>query len=341
MILNNEFLIQVIIENNSKIINLIFGIIIISCLFYIRYLNYLLKLFKPVDISMNKNKSFNENFLQMCYKSRSLAYGKLRHLNESNLITIQDKLKYLMIHESPDFKSKIVDKILLRNYSAKKLGIDICVPIIKIYNNPEEIKLEDLPDKFVIKSNHGYRMNILCNNKSSFQLDKAKFYLRKWININFGVISNQFQYINIEPKIFSEVYLKDNIEDYKIYCFHGVPKFIRVQKNIEGLDGKVNNYYDLNWKLTDIETGIPKFYRRPDIKFKKPNNFSLMIKYAKKLSEDFVFVRVDLYNIDGKIYLGEMTFSPSNLGFKLKNRQQSIKLGKLIHLDKINKNLIN
>ena len=295
---------------------------------------------KSSNFYTNNNNSKDE-LLDMCIKSRNLIYGKERRLNESNLVTIQEKLNYLLIHESPDFKTKIVDKILLHNYSIEKLGIDICVPIIKIYNESKEIKLEDLPDKFVLKCNHGSGMNILCNNKSNFDLEKAKYFLNKWKSINYGLISSEFQYLNVNRKIFSEIFLKDNIEDYKIYCFHGSPKFIRVQKHIDGIIGKINNYYDLNWKLTDIETGLPGFYRRPDIFFEKPKNLDLMIEYSRKLSEDFVFVRVDLYNINGKIYLGEMTFAPSNLGFQLKNLQQSIELGKLIDLNKIKSYLFN
>ena len=169
----------------------------------------------------------------------------------------------------------------------------------------------------------------------------AKQQLNIWKNFNFGLKYYEFQYINIDRKIFAETFLIDNIEDYKIYCFHGIPKFIRVQKHFEGMSGKVNNYYDLDWKLTDIETGLPGFFRRPDIIFEKPKNFALMLDYSKKLSEDFVFVRVDLYNINGKIFLGEMTFSPSSNGFHLKDRQQSIELGKLIDIGKIKKNFFN
>ena len=100
----------------------------------------------------------------MCYKSRSLIFGKIRNLNESHLETIQEKLKYVLVHESPDYKTNIVDKILLHEYSIKKLGKDICVPIIKIYNNTKEINLDELPDKFVLKCNHGSAMNIIYNN---------------------------------------------------------------------------------------------------------------------------------------------------------------------------------
>ena len=326
---------------NIKIINIICLILIFYCLFYIRYLTLLNKKIELKYNSYKSNNNTNDELLDMCYKSRSLIYTQHRRVNESNLITIQDKLNYLMIHESPDFKSKIVDKILLHNYSIEKLGKDICVPIIKIYNDSSYIKLEDLPDKFVLKCNHGSAMNIICTNKTKFDLNMAKQQLNIWKNLNFGLKYYEFQYINIDRKIFAETFLIDNIEDFKIYCFHGNPKFIRVQKHFEGMAGKVNNYYDLDWKLTDIETGLPGFFRRPDIIFEKPKNFDLMLDYSKKLSEDFVFVRVDLYNINGKIYLGEMTFSPSSNGFHLKDRQQSIELGKLIDIRKIKNNFFN
>ena len=318
--------------NYLKAFNLIILTGILLLILYIRHLSLLLKNFESLNIPFDKNKYLKDDFLRMCYKSRSFYYKKERNLNESNLVTIQQKINYLTVHESPDFKSKIVDKILLHDFSIKKLGFDICVPIIKIYNNSEEIKLEDLPDKFVLKCNHGSGMNIFCKNKTNFDIENAKLVLNNWKNINYGLKYSEFQYINVDRKIFSEIYLKDEIEDYKIYCFHGFPKFIRVQKHLKGMNWKINNYYDLHWKLTEIESGIPGYLRRPDIIFDKPKNFNLMIEYAKKLSEDFAFVRVDLYNINGKIFLGEMTFTPSNCGFQLKNMEQSIELGKLIYI---------
>ena len=327
------------IENYLKLLNLISFIIILLCLFYIRHLTLINNKLKLT--LGDKENNDKEQLLNMCYYSRKLIYGKIRGVNESNLITIQNKLNYLIVHESPDYKTKIVDKILLHNYSIKKLGKDICVPILKVYNDSNEIKMEDLPDKFVLKCNHGSAMNIICKNKTNFDLEMAKNKLNKWKNINYGLKTNEFQYINVESKIFAEKFLKENIEDYKIYCFHGIPKFIRVQKHFEGMKGKINNYYDINWKLTDIETGLSGFFRRPDIIFQKPNNLDLMLEYSKKLSEDFAFVRVDFYNINGIIYLGEMTFCPSNNSFQLKNFEQSIELGKLIDINKIKRNLFN
>ena len=246
----------------------------------------------------------------------------------------------MIIHESPDYKSKICDKIRLHEYSKSKLGKDICVPIIKVYKNINEINLEDLPNKFVLKCNHGSNMNILCNNKEKFDIEQAKKSLSKWISIDYGFRSNEFQYINIKRKIFSESYLGENVLDYKVYCFNGNPKFIRVQKKMN--DGsKINNYYDLDWNLTDIETGLPHFYRKPEVRFEKPTNLETMIEYAKKLSEEFVFVRVDFYNLNGNIYLGELTFSPSNNRMRFKDKKQAIYLGNLLNIKKIKDYLYN
>ena len=161
--------------------------------------------------------------------------------NESNLVTIQDKLNYLIVHESSDIKTNIADKIKLHEYSIAKLGKDICVQILKIYHSVEEISFEELPNKFALKCNHGSAMNIICNNKSNLNITKAKLNLNTWYNTNFGLQMSEFQYINIKREIFTEKYLKDDIEDYKVYCFHGIPKFVRSQKKNDKGIGKINN----------------------------------------------------------------------------------------------------
>jgi len=148
-------------ENNTNKISIF---IIIFCILYILNLKNKIKNFE-YNLIKNENINDQDKLLKICYNTRKLIYAKVRNVNESNLVTIQNKLNYLIVHESPDYKTKIVDKILLHNYSIKKLGKDICVPIIKIYNDSNEIKEEDLPNKFVLKCNHGSGMNIICNNK--------------------------------------------------------------------------------------------------------------------------------------------------------------------------------
>ena len=335
MIKDETIIIQKKKSNKSNLLYILLIIIIICCIIYIIELKGYI----------TDNQIKTENF----YKKRHFFYIMARQMkmrdhnmtyDESNLVTIQDKINYLTIHESPDYKSKIVDKIGLHEYSKKVLGKDICVPILKIYNHSNEVNLDELPNKFVLKCNHGSGMNIICNNKEYFNITVAKTLLNKWLSENYGIINYEFQYLNVKPKIFAEEFLKDNIEDYKVYCFHGKPKFIRVQKTIEG-ENKINNYYDLDWKLTDLETGLPHYHRMENYTFQKPKKLNLMIEYAKKLSSEFVFVRVDFYEFNETIYLGELTFTPSNGIFRLKNQEQCIYLGNLIDVNKIKKDLFN
>ena len=291
-----------------------------------------------------------DELLKMCYKSRSLYFEEERKKQTSQYLdkyqdfnseTIQNKINYLVIHESPDYKSRIVDKIGVHEYTQKVLGKDICVPILKIYNDANEINFDELPNQFVLKCNHGAGMNIIVNDKSKLNFEDAKNNLNNWKNIDFGFREGEFQYINVDRKIFAETFLKDDIEDYKIYCFHGEPKLIRVQKwGLPGR-GKINNYYTMDWKLTEIDTGKAYFYRDPNTNFEKPKNYELMIEYAKKLSAEFVFVRVDFYDYNNTIYLGEMTFTPSNCQFTLKNFEQSKYLGSFMDVSKIKKYLFN
>lgn len=260
-------------------------------------------------------------------------HGKI--YNESNIKTIQDKMNWLLIHENPEYKSKIVDKILLREYSQKILGKDICPPILKIYDNVNQIKIDELPNSFILKCNHGSGMNIFCKDKSKFNLRKAKLKLNNWMKVNYGLINSEFVYINIKKKIFAEKYLGEDIQVYKVDCYNGNPKFIRAYKILSNKKYKIGNIYDLNWTLTDIETGLSNIKRDPNIKFQKPKSLNLMLEYAKKLSKEFVFVRVDFYDFNERIYLSELTFTTSNILEPYKNKEQSIYLGSLLDITKM------
>jgi len=309
------------------------------------YLLFLI-IIASLEIKIQKHKNDKQNIykelLELYIDNREKFYLKGReyimkqqnkNFNISNVLTIQDKLNYLLVHESPENKSEIVDKILLRNYSTKIIGRDLCVPILKIYNNVDEINLSELPDKFVLKCNHGSGMNIVCKNKEKFNLEEAKNKLKKWMNINYGLASFEYQYINIKRKIFAEKYLTDDIIDYKVNCFNGEPKLIRIKRHVDGVN--VNNFYDLNWTLTNIEFNYSDFKRDVSIKTNKPKNFEKMLDYARKLSNKFCFCRVDFYEVDNVLYLGEMTFSPANVEMNFNNRSISLYLGNFLNISKI------
>ena len=247
-------------------------------------------------------------------KRTRLLYNHGIKYNESNLITFIEKINYLIIHESPEYKSLLVDKIKLHEYSLKILGKDICVPILKIYKNINEINFNELPNQFVLKLNHGSGMNIICKDKSRLNTTQTLKQLEKWKNTNFGFRYYEFQYLFVKRKIFAETFLCENIIDYKIFCFNGV---------------------------NELESGLSGYIRDPKIKINKPKNLKLMLKYAKMLSQEFVFVRVDLYEFNNTVYLGELTFTPTNGFVYWKNRQQSIKVGKMMDITKIKSYLFN
>ena len=301
------------------------------------------------QIKNNFNKFINihqfyRELLQLYIENREKYYIKGReyemnligqNYNDSNIETFEDKLNYLLVHENPENKTEIVDKILLRNYSKKIIGKDICVPILKIYNHVDDINLDELPEKFVLKCNHGSGMNILCKNKKSFNLNEAKRQLKKWMGINYGLQHFEAQYLNIKRKIFVEKYLSDNIFDYKVNCFNGEPKFIRVRSIINGRN--INNHYSLNWTLLNIALNYQNYLRDPSTHIKRPVNLDKMINYSKLLSSDFAFCRVDFYEIDNILYLGELTFSPFNVEVQYNDLKTRKYLGNLINLTKIKK----
>ena len=291
-------------------------------------LNSRTKLYKELlELYFEDKKKFYERGRDYINKRNGKPY------NETNVITIQDKLNYLLIYESPEDKTKIVDKILLRNYSRKILGKDICTPIIKIYNDPEEINLDELPDKFVLKCNHGSGMNIFCEDKSKFDLSKAKKTLKNWMNINYGLYRFEYQYLNVKRKVFAEQFLDKEIINYKFSCFNGNPEFIRVKAKIN--ETNLYNIYYTNWTISNIELDDKKYV--PTNIFKITKNLEKMIKYAKFLSSKYCFCRVDFYEVDGNLYLSEITFTPFNSHFKYKNKETNIYLGNLINISKIEK----
>jgi len=303
---------------------------------------------KKHDIShsekkLNRRTKLYKELLELYFENKEKFYRKGREyilnkigkkFDETNVKTFQDKLNYLLIYESPEDKTEIVDKILLRNYSKKKLGKDICVPILKIYNNIDEINLDELPEKFILKCNHGSAMNIFCEDKSKFDLLKAKHTLKDWMKINYGLLRLEYQYMNIKRKVFAEQYLDKEIINYKFSCFNGNPKFVRVKAKING--SSLYNIYTTNWEKSNIELDDKKYVLSN--RFKKPINLKKMIKYSKLLSSGFCYCRVDFYEVNDKLYLSEITFTPFNSYVKYKKKETELYLGKLIDISHLKKN---
>ena len=271
------------------------------------------------------------------YINKIKEFGKKRDFNFDlkNPRTIQEKINWLKIYDSTPLKSKCADKVRVHEYSMEKLGKDICIPILKVYNSTNEINWDELPNSFVIKCNHGSGMNIIVKDKSKLNKKDAINKLNEWMKQDFALkFGYELHYHDIERKIFVEKYMKDEIQkeslyDYKFWCFNGEPKFYTIN------DGHGHGdivYYDMEDKvmnpyMVEIKQG-----------YAKPKNFDLMVEYSKKLSEDFKFVRVDFYEIDGEVYLGELTFTPGSGLFRYKDEKYSLIFGNMLDLGEKPKN---
>ena len=210
-------------------------------------------------------------------------HSSKRKYNESNILTFEDKLNWIAIHDVNKLKGKCSDKILLHEYSKRILKKDICNKILKIYNDPSEINLNELPEQFVLKTNHGSQFNIIVNNRSEFDLDLAKKQLSNWLNINYGKQCAEYHYMFIKRKVFAEEYIGQSLNNYKFFCYHSKPIFIYLSKKIG--DNKYRTFFDMNWNKLNFNC-ITK--SDPINNYTKPKTFELMKEYAHKLSSIYI-----------------------------------------------------
>lgn len=269
------------------------------------------------------------------YKDKLIALSKIHGIGQNidNPVTIQDKINWLKIYDSTPLKTRCADKIRIHDYCIEKLGMDLCIPILKIYDTINEINWDELPKQFVMKCNHGSGMNIIVKDKSTLNINDAKTKLQKFMNDDFAFhVGYEMHYHDIPHKIFVEEYKNDghgDLIDYKFICFNGTPKYCQV---IGGRNDATRhlNYYDMNFNFVDLSRiDFPNNRKIHDV---KPVNFDLMREYSKILSEDFKLVRVDFYEIDGKLYLGELTFTPGAGFFKYSDKNYNKIIGDLLIL---------
>lgn len=239
-------------------------------------------------------------------------------LNIDNPKTFNEKIQWLKFYYHDSLMTKCADKVAVRDYVAQTIGDKYLVNCIGVYNNPNEIDFDKLPNKFVLKVNWGCHQNIICKDKSKLNIRVTKNKLSKWLKDkqNIYYINFEWQYKDIKPKILCEQYIDggDDLRDYKFFCFNGKYKYLRMIGRTK--DGKVLNssFYDRD--LNKMPFGLKgKNLSKFDSGKEVPelNNYNEMIEIVEKLAKPFPFVRVDMYEDTNKnIYFGELTFTPSN-----------------------------
>lgn len=255
-------------------------------------------------------------------------------LHWKNPSTFNEKLQLLKLYDrNPDY-TRLVDKATVKDYVADKIGNEYVIRTIGLCDSLEEIDFNRLPDKFVLKTTHGGGGGgvVVCKDKGLFDIEDARKKLRKSLDSDIYTFYREWPYKDVPKKIIAEEYVESedgDLRDYKFFCFNGEPKFLKVDfgRFIE----HHANYYDLEWNLLPFEeTDVP---RNPEHEEIKPDNFENMVEFARKLSQGHKFLRVDLYNVKGYIYFGELTFYPASGLGKFNPPDWDRKLGDMLRLN--------
>ena len=257
------------------------------------------------------NKLGDKKYLKLKYK---LKTGK--RLDVTSPKTFNEKLQWLKLYDRRPEYTMLVDKWLVRDHIKETLGEEYLIPLLGVYDDPDEINFDALPDKFVLKCNHNSGVGMcICKDKSKLDIDKVKKELRKGLAQDYYLTGREWPYKNVPRKIIAEQYMEDKngeFNDYKFFCFDGKIDCVMVVTDRAKQDA---HYYYMSRDWTILPYGrltrsLPKDFTLP-----KPDHLEDMFMLAEKLSKGFPFVRMDFYNVDGRIYFGEYTLY-SQSGFE-------------------------
>lgn len=234
--------------------------------------------------------------------------GHILHLKNPKRYT--EKLQWYKLYYRKDIMTQCADKYLVRKYVEDKGLGNILNELYAVYDNPEDIHFEALPKSFAMKMTVGSEMNYFSQNKENENFEELRKMIIEWKKTNYTSYGREWCYYNIKPRIIFEKLLpmdkNNDLPDYKFFCFDGVPYcfYTMINYTHEHSKGQLG-FFDMDFKLLPY---YRKDFAKIDTQIEKPKNFDKMIEYAKILSKDFPHVRVDFYNIDGKIVFGELTF---------------------------------
>lgn len=232
-------------------------------------------------------------------------------LNLKSPTTFNEKLQWLKLYNRKPEYSRLVDKIEVKKWVAEKIGSQYVIPTYAEWDDVGSIDLSSLPDSFVLKCNHsgGNTGVFIVKDKSTFDIESAKVTLSKVIQRSVYKDFREWPYKNVKHRILAEKMLGEHIEDFKFFCYDGYAESVMACYDRGSGDTKFY-FFDKSWNLKRYnKRGMqaPEGFTMP-----KPKNIERMFEIASALSKGMPFVRVDLYNIDGQIYFGEMTFFPAS-----------------------------
>lgn len=253
----------------------------------------------------------DEIFLKLMFRARMGC-----KLDLENPKSFNEKLQWLKIHNRNPKYTKMVDKYEAKGLIASIVGKEYVVPTYGVWDSFSQIDFSQLPSEFVLKTTHDGGRVFICRNKDTFDYCAARESLSKGLKTNFFWQGREWPYKNVKPRIIAEALLKTNSDsnesselvDYKVMCFNGVAKYCFTCTGRHSENGLHVTFFDRDWKKMPFQRHYP--VELGDIQ--KPENYCQMLTLAEKLADNMPFLRVDFYEVDGKLYVGELTLYPGN-----------------------------
>lgn len=265
----------------------------------------------------------------------SIRLGK--KLNLKNPKTFNEKLQWLKLHDRNPLYTTMVDKYAAKKYVADKIGEEYIIPTLGVWDKFDDIDFDSLPNQFVLKCTHDSGGLVICKDKDVLDREYAKQKIEKSLKKNYYYRSREWPYKNVKPRIIAEKFMNDDkndeLIDYKMMCFHSKVKATFTCTGRRSKNGLRVTFYDTDWNRLPFE----RHYPASDVDIEKPKNYQEMVELAEKLSENISFVRVDFYEIQGKVYFGEMTFYPGGGFEEFTPDTWDYEFGKMLKLPEGNK----
>ena len=300
------------------------GVVFKKCMNYIKNPKMIIIYLNNNGIHLLNDKAY----LKLLYKN---IFNK--NLDLDNPKTFDEKLQWLKLYNRKPEYTMTSDKYEVKKYISEKIGKEQVIPTIGIYNKFEEIDFSKLPNKFVIKCTHDSGGNVICRDKDNFDIESARNKINKSLKRNYYYIAREWPYKNIKPRILIEEYMEDKdnkfeLNDYKIYCFNGEPGFTLVCTGRFTKDATTETFFDKNWKVLPFTEGN----HLRDTTTKEQKNFKKMLEFSRKLAKGIPHVRIDWYEVNNKLYFGEITFFTEGGFEKFQPDEWNYKFGDMIDL---------
>ena len=247
-------------------------------------------------------------YLKGCFRA-SMGYK----LNLKNPQTFSEKLQWLKLNDRKPEYTQVVDKYAVREYIKNIIGEEYLIPLLGVWDSFDEIDFDKLPNQFVLKTNHDSGTVVICKNKNTFDIEAAREKINKRINYNYYNLWREWPYKNVKPKIIAEKFISspdtDDLTDYKLMCFNGKVRCEFICTNRQSESGVNITVFDTDWNR--LPFGRPN-HPADSNTIVKPHLLQEMIHLSEKIAKDLEcsFVRVDFYEVEGKLYFGEITFYP-------------------------------